>query len=246
MWRWPSSSFAASRRDVVTGEETARSLARSPEEWQAAIPRLVDHLRAGGLLAYPTETTYGLGARVTPGGIEAIRELKGRGEVPFLALLPWGPLGLAGVRTLEPWGTSLVWTAAAEALANAVWPGPLTLVLEDRGGGWPAAARNPEGGVGVRVSPHAFVLDLVAALEEPLLSTSANLSGSPPAQAPNEVVEGLRHRPGWARCHLVDGGTLDPSPPSTVVDCTGRLPRLLREGAVSLQKLSSLTEIVHG
>jgi L-threonylcarbamoyladenylate synthase len=230
----------------VTGEEAAGSLARSPEEWEASIPRLVDHLRDGGLLAYPTETIYGLGARVTPEGIEAIRELKGRGEVPFLALLPWGHLGLAGVRALHPWGTSLVWSEAAVALARAVWPGPLTLVLEDRGGGWPAAARNPDGGVGVRVSPHPFILDLLTALREPLLSTSANPSGSPPPHSPDEVVAGLRHRPGWARCHLVDGGTLDPSPPSTVVDCTGPRPRLLREGALSLQKLSSLTEIVHG
>lgn len=208
---------------------------------------LVRHLGRGGLLAYPTETVYGLGARVTQEGTESIRRLKGREEpVPFLALLPWGARGVNGVRELDPWGTSLAWTEAATTLAGAFWPGPLTLVLEDQGRGWPRVMRNEEGGVGVRVSPHPFVLDFLTALGEPILSTSANPSGGAPSRSPDEVLAGLGRRPGWDRCHLVDGGTLKVSPPSTVVDCTRPLPRLLRKGALSLQDLSSLTEIVHG
>ena len=231
----------------MRGEGGQRWPARTREEWGASIAPLVGHLRAGGLLAYPTETVYGLGARVTQEGAESIRRLKGREErVPFLALLPWGVPGVTGVRALDPWGTSLVWTKAAVTLAGAFWPGPLTLVMEDRGRGWPPAIRNEGGGVGVRVSPHPFVLDLLATLGEPVFSTSANPSGAPPSRSPEEVLAGIRSRPGWGQCHLVDGGTLNVSPPSTVVDCTGPRPRLLRKGAVSLQELSNLTEIVHG
>ena len=93
-------------------------------EVTAAIPQVGRHLRADKLLAYPTETVYGLGSAPTAAAVAALSRLKGRAPgKPFLLLI-------SGRRMAEEWG--LVFTASATALSDAFWPGPLTLVL--RGG----------------------------------------------------------------------------------------------------------------
>ena len=194
----------------------------------AQLDRLADHLEDGGLLGYPTETVYGFGAGVTRRGIRAVRKLKGRGGAkPFLVLVP--DRDSAGAARLE-------WTPSALALAEAVWPGPLTLVLGDPGRSYPDGVRSTGGGVAVRVSSDPFVAALMRRWRQPLLSTSANRAGDQPAGSA-AAVRRLCAGVGADRLWIVDGGPRPDGEPSTIVDCTGPVPRLLREGALPLSRL---------
>ena len=195
---------------------------------RAQLDRIATHLEEGGLLGYPTETVYGFGAGVTPRGIRAVRRLKGRGGAkPFLVLIP--DRGSAGAARLD-------WTPSALALAEAVWPGPLTLVLRDPGASYPEGVRSAAGGVAVRVSSDPFVTAFMRRWQRPLLSTSANRAGDPPAGSA-AAVRRLCGGGGADRLWIVDGGPRPDGEPSTIVDCTGPAPRLLREGALQLSRL---------
>src|SRR5207245_10812483 len=121
--------------------------------------RVVAHLRGGGLLAYPTETVYGLGSRPRAGEVRALAELKGRRpDKPFLLLV-------ASREMAEAQG--LAFNESASALARAFWPGPLTLVLPGGGGRLPDSLRGPEGGIAVRWTSHPHTARLVPVLGEP-------------------------------------------------------------------------------
>ena len=193
----------------------------------ATIPRTVTHLRAGGLLAYPTETVYGLGSRARVAEVAALAELKGRRrDKPFLLLV-------SGRQMAEAQG--LAFNAAADAMARAFWPGPLTLVLP--GGKLPDQLRGPEGGIAVRWTSHRGIAQLVAAMGEPLTSTSANLPGSPPAPGADAIVRDFGDAVAAGTLLVLDGGVLGNRPPSTVVDCTEPTPRIVREGALTTSAL---------
>lgn len=211
---------------------------------EAVLARVAAHLEGGGLIVYPTETVYGVGARADAAGVRAVRELKGReDDKPMLVLLPpqdvedvsrgggggdEGDQGSSAAR--GRWG--LVWNPLARELARRFWPGPLTLVLDDPEGRFPPGVRSAAGGVAVRRSPHPFVEALLQRWPHPLLSTSANRPGEPPARSAEDAEAAVEGRPGIHRLWVLDGGPLVGDRPSTVVDCTGRAPRLLREGAV--------------
>jgi L-threonylcarbamoyladenylate synthase len=189
----------------------------------AAIPTVVAHLGRGGLLAYPTETVYGLGSRARAADVAALAELKGRkADKPFLLLV-------SGRAMAEAQG--LAFNAAADALARAFWPGPLTIVLP--GGRLPDALRGPEGGIAVRWTSHKGVARLVAAMGEPLTSTSANVPGQAPAPGADAIVREFAPAVADGRLLVLDGGVLGNRPPSTVVDCTRPMTRLIRPGAIS-------------
>ena len=201
----------------------------TPAEAGAAIPDIVRHLRAGGLLAYPTETVYGLGSRPLTPDVQALAALKGRAAgKPFLLLVSSREMAEA---------QGLAFTESARALARAFWPGPLTLVLPGGGGRLPDLLRGPEGGIAVRWTSHPLIVALVAELGEPLTSTSANLPGSAPAPGAEAVLRDFRDAVGAGQLLVLDGGVLGNRPPSTVVDCTGSAPRVIRQGAVSLAEL---------
>jgi L-threonylcarbamoyladenylate synthase len=202
---------------------------QTEEEISQAIPQIGRHLRAGKLLAYPTETVYGLGSAATEPAVAALSRLKGRPEgKPFLLLI-------SGRGMAEEWG--LVFTPSATALSQAFWPGPLTLVLKGGEGRLPDALRGREGGIAVRHTSHAGISRLVTALCEPLTSTSANRPGGPPAPGPDRLVElfGPEERNG--ELLVLDGGVLGNVPPSTLVDCTEVMPRMVREGAIPRAEL---------
>jgi L-threonylcarbamoyladenylate synthase len=193
-------------------------------EVSAAIPQVGRHLRADKLLAYPTETVYGLGSAPTAAAVAALGRLKGRPQgKPFLLII-------SGRRMAEEWG--LVFNASATALSDAFWPGPLTLVLRGGEGRLPDELRGKEGGIAVRYTSHPGIARLVALLGEPLTSTSANRPGGPPAPGADRLVElfGPEERNG--ELLVLDGGVLGNVPPSTLVDCTEAVPRLVREGAI--------------
>ena len=202
---------------------------RSDAEIEGALSAVTAHLQRGGLLAYPTETVYGLGSRAREAEVRALARLKGRRpNKPFLLLV--------SSRTMAE-AQGLAFNEVASALARAFWPGPLTLVLPGGGGRLPDLLRGPEGGIAVRWTSHPGMARLVAALEEPITSTSANLPGQPPAPGPEAILRDFAAPAEAGTLVVLDGGVLGNSPPSTVVDCTRPTPRLVREGALTLADL---------
>lgn len=197
----------------------------SSGEINSAIPTAITHLRAHKVLAYPTETLYGFGGTVDQESVRALIKLKGRPPgKPFLLLV-------AGADMLTRLDLHL--TPAASQLAARYWPGPLTLVLAGGERRVPAELRGPEGGVAVRWTPHAAMGRLITALGEPVTSTSANRPGAPAALSAGEIVEQWSESINRGDLLVLDGGQLRPSQPSTVVDCTGARPRVIRPGAIS-------------
>jgi L-threonylcarbamoyladenylate synthase len=202
---------------------------RTEAEIEAAIPRVASHLSAGKLLAYPTETVYGLGSAPTISALAALARLKGRPEgKPFLILV-------SSRRMAEDWG--LVFNASASALAESFWPGPLTLVLRGGEGRLPDELRGREGGIAVRYTSHAGIARLISVTGEPLTSTSANRPGSPPAPGPDRLVDLFGEEERRGLLLVLDGGVLGNVPPSTLVDCTELMPRMVREGAIPRAEL---------
>lgn len=201
----------------------------------ADLSGVVRHVRKGGALAYPTETVYGLGGACTDAGVAAVRQVKGRpADKPLIALVE-SEEAVAG----------LGWTEAAKTLATIFWPGSVTLILPDPDRIFPDGVRDPRAGtVAVRVSSHPVARRLVRELGAPLTSTSLNVPGEPPVTSgadAREILERLRAPEVW----LLDFGTLPPSAPSTVVDCSRHEPVVLREGAVPLGRLRCAIPEIH-
>jgi L-threonylcarbamoyladenylate synthase len=196
----------------------------STEEIGSAIPATISHLQEGRVLAYPTETVYGFGTMIDRDAVERLVTLKRRPPAkPFLLLISDTPM-------LARLGLHL--TPTASMLAAKHWPGPLTLVLPGGERRIPERLRGPEGGVAVRWTPHAGLQRLISALGDPITSTSANLPGQPAATTAREILDQWEGPIAKQELRLLDGGALPPSPASTVVDCTGRLPRVIRPGAI--------------
>jgi L-threonylcarbamoyladenylate synthase len=214
---------------------------RTDEEFTGAIPSASAHLEHDGILAHPTETIYGLGSRPTASALDALARFKGRAfDKPFLLLVSSPDMALEHGLTLTP---------GAVALADAFWPGPLTLVLPGGEGRLPEALRGPDGGIAVRWTAHKGVAKLVAALGYPLTSTSANRTGGQVASGVKEILQLFREAGGDdVAAHesllVLDGGDLVNLSPSTVIDCTTSTPRLVREGAIALTELGRCGRIL--
>lgn len=214
----------------------------SPERAPAGVHRLLTaadgvriaptvraHLGRDGLIAYPTETVYGLGSAVTEEGLAALARLKGRPPTkPFLMLV-------SGIEMLEATGLAL--NASARTLAREFWPGALTLVLPGGEGQVPDAMRGPEGGVAVRWTSLPALAAMIEAMGIPVTSTSANRPGGPTAPGIDGVQGLFADAVADGTLMLLDGGVLGNVPPSTLVDCTGPLPRIVREGAIPRREL---------
>jgi L-threonylcarbamoyladenylate synthase len=199
------------------------------EDVRQAVSAVAEHLDRGGLLAYPTETVYGLGSRPLAADVGALAALKGRREdKPFLLLV-------SSRHMADAYG--LQFTQAADALAAACWPGPLTLVLTGGEGRLPDALRGPEGGIAVRWTSHAQAAALIERLGYPLTSTSANRAGGATAPGTLALASAFGSAIADGQLLVLDGGTLGNAPPSTVVDCTRGVPRLVRAGAIPIDEL---------
>lgn len=195
----------------------------------------VEHLRAGGILIYPTETVYGMGCLLEPAALALLGRFKSRGPAsPFLVLIP-GRESVPG----------LIWTIGATEMARRFWPGPLTLILPDPGGRYPSAVRSPAGGVAVRRSSHPLAGRLVEALGAPLTSTSANAHGEPAARTGAEAMRVAARVGAGEETWVLDVGTLEWSLPSTIVDCTAPIPAVAREGAVPAARVRSILPELH-
>jgi L-threonylcarbamoyladenylate synthase len=179
-------------------------------------------LRAGGLVALPTDTVYGISVDLaTPGGVERLFAAKRRPPDRGIVLLLASAGQADDVGVLRP---------AARALADAFWPGGLTLVVPRRPDvELPAALTGGTPTIGVRLPDHATPRALAAAVG-PIPTTSANRSGQPEGRDAAEIVDQI----GDAIDLVLDGGPAHGGPASTVVDCTGERPRVLRVGAIGL------------
>ena len=208
----------------MTGSPLAIPFWSDPEIAAAVRPAL-QQMELRRVLAYPTETVYGLGGAIDRDSVDALVRMKGRPKgKPFLLLI-------AGSDMLAKLDLHL--PSFATNLAARHWPGALTLVLPGGERRVPDALRGPEGGVGVRWTSHAGLQRLIRAHGDAMTSTSANRPGVPPATSSREIRDQWGGVIASGGLLVLDGGTLQPSPPSTVVDCTGRAPRVIRPGAIS-------------
>lgn len=183
-----------------------------------AIERAVAVLLTGGLVAFPTDTVYGLAALPTdPAAVTRIYQAKGRSSANPIALL------LSDVEHVQRFAEM---PAAAYPLARRFWPGALTLVLRKTAAVRDEVSAGPT--VGVRIPDLAFARDLIRAAGGALAVTSANLSGEPAAFTAQEVLDHLGGRIEL----LIDGGPCTGGIPSTVLDCTVWPPVVLRHGAI--------------
>jgi L-threonylcarbamoyladenylate synthase len=190
-----------------------------------ALARAARLILSGGLVAYPTDTLYGLaGDPANDAAMERLFEAKGRDLTVAI------PLIAADLEQVRAWVGGL--SATAFRLADAFWPGPLTLVV-------PAPHRfSPRllgGGVtvAIRVPAHAVAAGLARACGRPITSTSANLTGGDPPSRPDAIDERLSERLDL----VLDAGPCAGGAPSTIVDVAGDVPQLVRGGAIAWERV---------
>jgi len=182
----------------------------------------------GGTIAFPTDTVYGLAADVFNNtAISKIYKIKERSKLKALPVL------VANMAQLEDLVSEM--DHKAEKLAQAFWPGPLTLILP-MGQGLPDLL-SPYPTVGVRMPDYHFTLELLESTG-PLATTSANISGEANPMTGQDVMEQL----GGKIDLLLDGGRTPGAKPSTVVDTTGKVINILREGPISKAEITALIE----
>ncbi len=187
-----------------------------------ALGRALKALRGGGVVAFPTETFYGLAADATsPAAVERLHALKGRPAGKPIACIVGDRSQVALLCDR--------WPASAERLAARFWPGPLTLVVPAREGlPAPLLSRDAEGAfVGLRLSSHPWARALALGLGLPITATSANLSGGPEASRFEALAPSLLEKIDFA----LDGGPTPGGRGSSLVRCGAGLT-CLREGAI--------------
>lgn len=207
--------------------------ANSPSQVEAAAAEAAVHWRAGGLVAFPTETVYGLGAAARSAeAVAKVYRMKGRpADHPLI-------VHLADGADLAPWVDHVPDTAMR--LARAFWPGPLTLVLRRSpalggagGGGLPTVA--------LRVPAHPVAQALLQAFGDGVAAPSANRFGRISPTTAGHVADELSSAPGADELLLLDGGACQVGIESTIVDLSGGTPLVRRLGGVDL---AALTEVL--
>ncbi len=185
-------------------------------------------IRTDGVIAYPTETIYGLGANAfNPIAVSRIFAIKKRDPAkPILIIAP----DIDSVRELVSEFPDL-----AEDLAASFWPGPLTMIFR--------AAPHIDSqllgqgaGIGIRVPDNKICLELMKECSAPLTSTSANIAGGANPLTIQQVMDNFGDRIDL----YIDGGKSQSGTPSTVLDVSGNMPRLVRKGAIDLQSIKAI------
>ncbi|GCD19758.1 threonylcarbamoyl-AMP synthase [Cellulomonas sp. H30R-01] len=204
--------------------------ASDPSTWGPAIDEAVAAVSRGALVVLPTDTVYGIGADAfTPPAVQALLDAKGRGrQMPPPVLMP-------DVRTLDGLATEV--SAEARALAEAFWPGGLTLIVRAQ----PSLAWDlgeTHGTVALRVPDHPSALALLRRTG-PMAVSSANRTGSPAAVTAQDAFDQL----GDAVAVYLDAGDAPGQVASTIVDATGPTLRLVRAGALTLEQLAEVAAV---
>ncbi|GAB3144891.1 L-threonylcarbamoyladenylate synthase [Microbispora hainanensis] len=196
-------------------------------ERMTGLAEAISTVRRGELVVLPTDTVYGVGADAfTPSAVNALLEAKGRGrDIPVPVLVGTVRAANALVESLGTYGQDLV---------DAFWPGPLTLILRaNRSLSWDLG--DTKGTVALRMPLHPVALDLLKETG-PMAVSSANRSGNPPPTTVDEAEEQL----GDAVDVYLDAGPCADTIPSTIVDLTTAVPRVLRKGAIPVDKIRAL------
>jgi L-threonylcarbamoyladenylate synthase len=194
--------------------------ARRPDP--EAIARAAEALREGRIVAYATDTLYGLAVDPrNPAAVAALFEAKGRAGHLATPLIAADREQVAQVAHMND---------RAERLAAAFWPGPLTLVLPATAAVAPGVAA-ADGSIAIRVPDHPVARALAAAFGHPVTATSANRTGDPAA------VDGAAAAIGDAVAVVLDSGPARGGPPSTIVDVRGETPRLVRDGVLAWNRV---------
>jgi L-threonylcarbamoyladenylate synthase len=195
---------------------------------EKAVAEAGEILRGGGVVAFPTETFYALGADARrEAAVERVFRIKGRDFRSPIALT------VAHERDLPPLVEAI--PRAGRILMDAFWPGPLTLVLHASPQVVPKLTAGT-GKIGVRVSSHAVARLLAGSLAGPLTATSANRSGSPECTSAEAVIDAL----GENLDAVVDGGPTPGGLGSTLIDVTSWPPTILRRGAVPVDQIHDI------
>jgi L-threonylcarbamoyladenylate synthase len=201
----------------------------TPQLFQQAVLRAAELLRAGEVVVLPTETVYGLAANaLNPAAVQRIYEIKGRpSHNPIIIHV--ASRGMA--RDCTP-----VWPLTADKLADAFWPGPLTMVLPKQAG-LPDIVTAGGDTVGIRWPSHPFIQEVIKACGFPLAAPSANLSNQ---LSPTNAAHVARQLAGKVPL-IVDGGQAQVGIESTVIDLTSNPPRVLRPGMIHAESLMAVT-----
>jgi len=212
------------------------------EAIDGCVKKAIKELRAGGVVIYPTDTIYGLGAdALSDEAVEKIYQIKVRDEQKTIHAI------VADIAMMEKYAEV---SDMANMLIKEFLPGPLTLILKKREGVDTGIGRLPgQGGIntiGIRIPNNPFCLALAKEFGKPITATSANLSGQKTERNIKAILEQLRdnsHSNILQNVRMtnvdlaVDAGELPERQPSTVVDVSGHEPVILREGAISASEI---------
>jgi L-threonylcarbamoyladenylate synthase len=189
-------------------------------------------IQRNGSLVYPTDTVYGLGVNALRAHcLERLFKIKKRPETKPVPVI---------IRDIEMAKKLAFVDKRIEKVLEAVWPGPITVILEKRQI-VPDILTAGKRTIGLRIADCKFTRILMANLEEPITATSANFSGEPPLNSAKEIIEIFDKA--YPRPDLIlDAGQLPDSLPSTVLDLTGQRPKILRVGPASKKELLKFLE----
>jgi L-threonylcarbamoyladenylate synthase len=192
------------------------------------VEAVAEIIASGQLAVIPTDTVYGIAARLTDDAI--LRLYLAKERTPDKAI----PILIATIEDLDLVAQPL--SPYAHRLADAFWPGPLTLVLPKRDGLPQQVSQLPT--IGVRIPDNNLTRAIIQSAGGALAITSANVSGHPPAQTAQEVIDQL----GESVSIVVDGGTCENDVASTVATIEGRTIRIVREGPITQLELQNVID----
>lgn len=206
---------------------------RSTAERDRGIESAVEAVRRGDLVVLPTDTLYGIGADAfKPWAVTALLNAKGRGRQMPPPVLVGAKSTLDGLVVSVP--------SVARELVDAFWPGPLTIIVEHAPSlQWDLG--DLDGTVAVRMPLHPVALEVLREVG-PMAVSSANKSGEPAAT----TAEAAREQLGYSVSVYLEAGPTPDSLPSSIVDLTGDAPRLVRAGALALEKLRQVVPTIVG
>ncbi len=184
------------------------------------IDTAVSKLSAGEIIAYPTDTLYGLGVdALNAAAIENLYALKDRNRRRPMSIM-------VQPESWQIWANSV--TATMKKLAEKFFPGPITLIIDASDRVPKVLTRYTNGSIGIRVPNHPVCLDLLKAFPNPIITTSANISNQPVAKSPAEIHDIFNS----GVAYIIDKGQPPGGIASTVIDVTNDEPLILREGAI--------------
>ncbi len=189
-----------------------------------------DVIASRGLVVYPTDTTYAIGVNaLDQGAVQAVRRLKGRSATKAMSIILSRTEDIPDYAIVDE--RQMCW-------ARALLPGPVTLIFNSSAGG--SALACSDSTVGIRIPDSGFCRNLATLAGVPITATSANLSGDKEAYELEDAINRLDGHAVSVQL-FVDGGALTSQQPSTIIDLTGREPRIVRNGALPSDEVRRLT-----